>query len=725
PARAEAPTGAIRPERSRAAAPEEQPEGGPAMSQLSAYPQAGSVEDRLNDLLIRLEAVPREGTDDDVLRVLDGVEVPSADDGEIMVPVVNKALYADIAAHSEHVYPLVNGYVVFRDPDSGGRFTAYAADAFLEAVQPDGRLAGRAGFGPGLADRLADYGGAYLPVLGEIFAEELQDIRRDVEDIAGAMNPHVRVEVTERLFGGGQALLRSGAHSPDRQPAAGLYFRMHGMAAVSMDLSRNDPLETVYHELFHSIAPLLDDEEKERLGRAFGGGTKAAASERMAEGFANYAAALRRGERPPSPAGGAADSAFGKLWQFVGRMNNALAGRGWRSAEDVRLARLVGRIAGGEVAARARVFDAAASITVEEAVGIARAAGAERLAQTVEGYGKRLHPDGKKAVIRGAALYRALRQSAGLDDRSIREALREYGYQEISDPQRLTALTADVEADRRAALAAATKITPRTASETLPAMARLGLRSLAGGAAAEDVGAPEREIWHLSRESFMDAARTAKSAANGQPTELVFEGVAGAARLAHEEDRFTSRWSFGHTRFPVTVDGKDAKSWEEAAGAVHYHQVKEALGRGDFVPNRVIADYEDLCRDYPARLVDDPRLVRRPTGAPVPRPAGPMVARMGARLLGSGARFSLAPDSADAARLRGLAAQAFDPARLEARGFDVARPGWTAVPDPRRPSVETGGTTIFDDEMAARRLIGADIAPVYVAGGREADLSRP
>ena len=370
---------------------------------------------------------------------------------------------------------------------------------------------------------------------------------------------------------------------------------------------------------------------------------------------------------------------------------------------------------------------------LRELLGIARAAGADRLAQTIEGYGKRLKLDkaGKagvnKQVIGGAALYGALRRAAGLDDRTIRSALREYGFQEIADPARLTGLTADIEADRRAALAAATRITPRTASETMPAVARLGLRPLGpgGGVSGGSAEPAPREIWQLDRKAFLESARTVGSAANGTPVELLFEGLAGEPSLAYVDKNFVKRWSFDHPRFPVTVDPKDAGGWDAAAGAVHYHQVKEALQRGDFVPDRVLADYDDLRAAWPARLVDDPRLARRPAGLPAPRAAGPMVARMGARRLGGGARYALGPDTEAAQAQRRSQAAGFAPGVLAARGFDLAGPGWTAVADPHRPSIEPGGTTVLDHESSARRLIGDDIAPVYVASARPADLTRP
>ena len=712
------------------------PQGAETMSDhpvtFSAAPAAGGVESQLNDLLVRLDELDEEPRPEAVLRVLEALTVPAADSDQPAVPMLNQALYADVSGVAEHVYPLANGYVLFRDPDQGGRWTAYAGHAFLEAIQPDGRLGNAAAYPPALADRLADYAGAYLPVMGELFDKELTEIRQEVADIAGAMNPHVRVEIAERLFGDGRTVVDSGAGTPSRQPAAGLYFRLHGMAAVSLDLSRSDPVETVYHEMFHSIAPLLNAEERAQLGRAFGLGREGGPPERLAEAFARYAAAVRRGERPALAA--PALTGFAKLLSFVGRVNNVLIGRGWRSFEAVRVETLVERIALGEVAARATVFEIEAGSSAEEAARIARAGGAQRLAQTIEAYGSRLKT-GTGEVIANAALYRALRHAGGLDDRAIRRVLRDCGYQEIADPGRQTALLAEAESDRAAAMAQVTTLTPRTVSETLPpAMARLGARAAlasapSGGSGARPAGAATGAAlapWHLDQAAFLDRARTVKSASNGAPTDLSFDGVAGAALRYEGEKWDNKRWRFDHPQYPLTVDAKDAPDWRKAVQGVHYTLVRDALARGAFVPDRVRSDYPDLIEAYPARLIDDPRLVGRDPNTPVRRQVGPMIARMGSRRLGapgSGARYSLGPDPEAARDRRAAQAAAFDRAALAAQGFEVGRVGWTAVADPMRPALEAGGTTVLDDEGAARRLVGDDIAPVYVARGRSADLA--
>ena len=632
-------------------------QGGTSMTYASTsfgpVPATGSVEEEINGVLQRLQALGPGPQPDVIARLLEESRVPAEDDSGTPVSVLNTGLYKDIRAVSDQVYPLANGYVLFADPEDG-RFRAYSSASFLEALRQNGRLHGKPGFGHQLADRIADFSGAYLPMMSSLFGEDLDAIRVNVHGIVDKLKPNAGPVVVERLFSAGRTVMNSGASTPSRQPTSGLYFKEYGQIAISMDLSRGDPYESAFHEGFHAVSPLLDAKEKAALAAVFGGGDRGAGLERMAEGFGKYAAALyRHEERPNDPRfpkpelPPAAAAASNKLFDLLQKVNNVLTGRGWRTFQDISANRTIKDITEGRVASRAVVFDVDQKITVDEALKIAEATDSRGLAQTLRGFGTHLDLRKKaEKVIDCDKLYEGL-IDGGLKDREIRKLLVDVGYQEILDAGGRTGLLRDVEKEKAALIAQATSMTPEHVENSGQAFAHLGNNSRGGGstasaaAAATEAARSAPEAWELDQDAFIKAARVLETDPAGKPVKIGFPGVAGQPALASAIDSFERnsrasgagirRWSsYEDPKMPLKISGEEAKDWHTAAKSAHYTLVKQALARpAAFVPDRAVANYPDLAALHMPRIVDDLRLARGAPGEDQTPHAGETIAHLG------------------------------------------------------------------------------------------------
>ena len=632
-------------------------QGGTSMTYASPsfgpVPATGSVEEEINGVLQRLQALGPGPQPDVIARLLEESRVPAEDDSGTPVSVLNTGLYKDIRAVSDQVYPLANGYVLFADPEDG-RFRAYSSASFLEALRQNGRLHGKPGFGHQLADRIADFSGAYLPMMSNLFGEDLDAIRVNVHGIVDKLKPNAGPVVVERLFSAGRTVMNSGASTPSRQPTSGLYFKEYGQIAISMDLSRGDPYESAFHEGFHAVSPLLDAKEKAALAAVFGGGDRGAGLERMAEGFGKYAAALyRHEERPTDPRfpkpelPPAAAAASNKLFDLLQKVNNVLTGRGWRTFQDISANRTIKDITEGRVAARAVVFDVDQKITVDEALKIAEATDSRGLAQTLRGFGTHLDLRKKaEKVIDCDKLYEGL-IDGGLKDREIRKLLVDVGYQEIVDAGGRTGLLRDVEQEKAALIAQATSMTPEHVENSGQAFAHLGNNSRGGGSTASTASAAAEaarsapEAWELDQDAFIKAARVLETDPAGKPVKIGFPGVAGQPALASAIDSFERnsrasgagirRWSsYEDPKMPLKISGEEAKDWHTAAKSAHYTLVKQALARpAAFVPDRAVANYPDLAALHMPRIVDDLRLARGAPGEDQTPHAGETIAHLG------------------------------------------------------------------------------------------------
>ncbi|AWJ94330.1 hypothetical protein Sp245p_31175 (plasmid) [Azospirillum baldaniorum] len=172
--------------------------------------------------------------------------------------------------------------------------------------------------------RLGDLG---VRVPGEA-ARDIAAFRRQLLQAARRLNPTIGVTAVQELWGEGAALVASGAASDGRIRVAGMFERAKGLASISMDVARFDPLDTVYHEGWHSLEALLSEKDQQVLAEEFPGTEQLSHRERVAYAFGAWAA--RRDRSGPR-----AQRVFERVGRFCGRLANWLDSRGFQTAEDL------------------------------------------------------------------------------------------------------------------------------------------------------------------------------------------------------------------------------------------------------------------------------------------------------------------------------------------------------------------------------------------------------
>ena len=119
--------------------------------------------------------------------------------------------------------------------------------------------------------------------------------------------------------------------------------------------------------------------------------------------------------------------------------------------------------------------------------------------------------------------------------------------------------------------------------------------------------------WRIDLDLFLDHACTVGQDENGDRTHVAFPRVAGAPELVH--DREQRRWDYRHPDAEQSywMKAENAPDWESAARIAHYASVRDALKRGEKVPEKVTADYPDLT-EKAAPVKEQP--VSRPKPSP-------------------------------------------------------------------------------------------------------------
>ena len=178
-------------------------------------------------------------------------------------PALDSFLDKSLQSAGDHdVIALSNGYVLTRDVENN-HWQVLTMSDFAAALREGGVL--HAQLGEMRASKYATvvsaYNGDIAQILGSSNLEELADIKAQMIDVAKSINPNLRFEIVDKLFATPSSAKTSGG-TAERQPAAGLYFKNLAMAAVSIDSTKSDPIETTYHEMFHSIYPMIDEKEK-------------------------------------------------------------------------------------------------------------------------------------------------------------------------------------------------------------------------------------------------------------------------------------------------------------------------------------------------------------------------------------------------------------------------------------------------------------------------------
>lgn len=170
------------------------------------------------------------------------------------------------------------------------------------------------------------------PLFSKVFKPEFYRDVKGLKDFlnseAARINPKVNVDFADQLFGEGMNLLRSGGTSTERQPVAGAFTRAKALIEVSLDMSKFDPVNTTYHELWHSLEDLLSPQERAILQKTFPATGNLAHEERAATSFASWA--KERGNP-----GGQIAQIFAKLKNFIKQVGNFLTGKGFKTVDDI------------------------------------------------------------------------------------------------------------------------------------------------------------------------------------------------------------------------------------------------------------------------------------------------------------------------------------------------------------------------------------------------------
>ena len=348
--------------------------------------------------------------------------------------LLNVSLAGRISRYTEDVYPILPGYVIY--PGDNGKWVYASVRDFVTATGPSGNLYGR--WAPEMSDQISDYAAFYLNQLDAAFESQLGRVKEELTDLVSEINPDVDLRFVERLFADGTV-----EGSPDRRPVLGLYFRHTDAMPISTDMSKGDPRITGLHELYHSLAPLLNREEQRVIAAGFGG------EEKAAEAFAHWAMGTPQGR------------GLDPVRNLFERMNNILRGNGFRSWQDAfQSART------GQVAQRAKVLEMSSDIEIETAQQLAKAANLPALGEAVARYGSRLQGD----TIPMETLYQLLAHH--LDDLEITKAVRKAGYHRINDDQSISTIPATRQATIEMDLARHRKLTPIDIGSNDPHIAR-------------------------------------------------------------------------------------------------------------------------------------------------------------------------------------------------------------------------------------------------------------
>lgn len=170
----------------------------------------------------------------------------------------------------------------------------------------------------------------YSVTPNEKFTAKEKQIKSRITSIIRKINPQVKVQLVDKMFGEGAALKDSGASSTERQEVAGAYDKLNNVIYASLNTEKWSPTDTAYHEAFHSIFDMLPANDKAILQKAFPATDKLSHEEHVAIEFARFmtdknasgfSAAVRR-----------IFSAIRQALRDIGRMFKA---QGFNSVEDV------------------------------------------------------------------------------------------------------------------------------------------------------------------------------------------------------------------------------------------------------------------------------------------------------------------------------------------------------------------------------------------------------
>jgi len=168
------------------------------------------------------------------------------------------------------------------------------------------------------------------------------DLRRKIMAIATRINPTVELNLVRQLYAEGPSLLNSGAASADRMEVAGMHMPYFNLSSISLS-PKFDALDTAYHEMWHSLEPVLTQDEQRALQAAFPGDSHMTHKERTAVAFAAWATGKDRGSE-----GNALSKEAHGAFRRAKATGNAIA----NAAGSRRIEKIFERAYGGEIGKR-------------------------------------------------------------------------------------------------------------------------------------------------------------------------------------------------------------------------------------------------------------------------------------------------------------------------------------------------------------------------------------
>ncbi len=126
------------------------------------------------------------------------------------------------------------------------------------------------------------------PVPTERFAAQQDNIKAKLDNIIKRINPDVKTEFTDKMFGEGEAVKASGGDSTARQEVAGSYNKAENLIKASLNTEKWDTTDTAYHEAYHSVRDMVKPADDAVLKQAFPGTDKLAQPEHEAVEFGRF-----------------------------------------------------------------------------------------------------------------------------------------------------------------------------------------------------------------------------------------------------------------------------------------------------------------------------------------------------------------------------------------------------------------------------------------------------
>lgn len=164
----------------------------------------------------------------------------------------------------------------------------------------------------------------------EKFTANKDNIKTQLNNIIKRINPDVKTEFADKLFGEGEAIKASGGDSTERQEVAGSYNSAENLIKASLNADKWDVKDTAYHEAYHSVRDMVNATDDKILKKAFPGTDRLAQSEHEAIEFGRFMTEKNAPSFTP-----AVKRVFSAIRQALRDIGRTLKLGGFNSVEDI------------------------------------------------------------------------------------------------------------------------------------------------------------------------------------------------------------------------------------------------------------------------------------------------------------------------------------------------------------------------------------------------------